>query len=328
MNINQAVQVPTGHILIVEGEKGYLECLSIGDYGKHKNLKADFLGLTEDIHGVPHGDVLSLEDKWVITISTQYGCSMGCLFCDVPKVGPGVNATFEDMKNQVEAAMSIHPEIVKSRRLNLHFARMGEPTFNWDVIRYAERIESTERLKCGKFHVHPVVSTMMPKDNNMLSAYIQSWCRVKNNKFGGEAGLQLSINGTDKHERESMFGGSARSLEEIASIMDSVPDPEGRKYTLNFALAGYKIDAAYLAKLFPTERFLCKITPMHETNSALENSLVTEHGYTQFTPYRKIEEELKEQGFDVIVFVPSVEEDSSRITCGNALLALEKHEGE
>ena len=37
--------------------------------------------------------------------------------------------------------------------------------------------------------------------------------------------------------------------------------------------------------------------------------------------YKEAEEALKAVGFDVIVFVPSKEEDESKITCGNAILA-------
>jgi len=42
------IKVPTGNILIVKGEEGKLECLSIGDYGKEANVKADFMGLERD----------------------------------------------------------------------------------------------------------------------------------------------------------------------------------------------------------------------------------------------------------------------------------------
>ena len=37
MKILRNIKVPTGNIMIVEGEKGKLECLSIGDYGKEAN---------------------------------------------------------------------------------------------------------------------------------------------------------------------------------------------------------------------------------------------------------------------------------------------------
>ena len=128
-------KVPTGHICTMSGELGKpLEFLSIGDYGKEQNIKADFMGLTRELNGVPHGEILPLSEKWVITISSQYGCSMGCSFCDVPKVGLGINATFNDMLKQVYLGIDLHPEIKKTNRLNLHYARMGEPTWNDDVI--------------------------------------------------------------------------------------------------------------------------------------------------------------------------------------------------
>ena len=34
-----------------------LEFLTVGDYGKENNIKADFLGLTKKIEGVQHHDV-------------------------------------------------------------------------------------------------------------------------------------------------------------------------------------------------------------------------------------------------------------------------------
>ena len=37
--------------------------------------------------------------------------------------------------------------------------------------------------------------------------------------------------------------------------------------------------------------------------------------------YKKFESPLLEYGWDVIVFVPSKEEDEDRITCGNALIS-------
>jgi 23S rRNA (adenine2503-C2)-methyltransferase len=74
MKILKNVKVPTGNILIVKGDKGKLECVSLGDYGKENNLKADFLGLTREIEKVKSQKVMPLTDKWVVTVSTQYGC--------------------------------------------------------------------------------------------------------------------------------------------------------------------------------------------------------------------------------------------------------------
>lgn len=100
MSNDICIDVPTGKILIIEGEKGRLECLSLGDYGKSVNLNQH--------KKVVHGSLLPLKEKWVCTISTQYGCSMGCKFCDVPKVGPGRNATLGDLIEEVYAVRGTH----------------------------------------------------------------------------------------------------------------------------------------------------------------------------------------------------------------------------
>lgn len=322
MKILHNISVPTGNILIGQGQlKKPLEFLSIGDYGKEKNLKADFLGLHNRINGVPHEDIMPLNKKWVITISTQYGCSMGCTFCDVPKIGKGINATYKDLIKQILNGIYLHPEIVATERLNIHFARMGEPTFNPNVLDCARWIK--DHLG-DTYNPHPVVSTMMPKNNIWLRTFIHTWMRIKNRLYNGNAGLQLSINSTDEEERCKMFSNNCLSLHEISKIMSGII-PNGRKITLNFALANYMINPKILKQYFDTDDYLIKITPMHKTKSCIKNKLLTEDGYDFYYPYEQIENELKDVGYDVIVFIPSHEEDSSKITCGNAIL-LDKNE--
>lgn len=321
MKIITNIEVPTGNILIVEGDAGNLECLSIGDYGKDVNIKADFLELSRDIGHVEHTDMLPLEDKWVITISSQYGCSMNCKFCDVPKVGPGRNATYKDLLNQVLAGLSMHPEVTHTNRLNIHFARMGEPTWNPEVLKFSWAMRDEIFPYIGDSVIHPVVSTMMPRMNIKLLGYILEWCKIKNDCFKGEAGLQLSINSTSDTERQNMFNGNSMTLSEISNLMDKMPAPVGRKYTLNFAVAGYEINGAKLAKLFNPEHFIVKLTPMHKTSTAISNGIKTEGDYTTFYPYQEAEQSCKEAGFDTLVFIASEYEDLGRITCGNAILS-------
>jgi 23S rRNA (adenine2503-C2)-methyltransferase len=322
MKILETIKVPTGNILIVEGDKGKLEMISVGDYGKEKNVKAEFLGLNNEINGVPHGDLIPLEEKWVLTVSTQYGCSMKCKFCDVHKVGPGVNATYDDLKNQIIKGLKLHSEIKSTKRLNVHFARMGEPTFNDNVLWVAKDLKKIIRPHIGRSLVHPVVSTMLPKiRSNQLVRFLGDWMEIKNYDYRGNAGLQFSINSTNDEQRQEMFSGNTLFLDTIALIGRDLDFPVGRKITLNFALAGYEINAEKLRDLFDPKKFMCKLTPMHYTKSCQENNIKTEDGYEQFYPYQKIEQELKAVGFDVIVFVPSYEEDEGRMTCGNAILS-------
>lgn len=53
--------------------------------------------------------------------------------------------------------------------------------------------------------VHPVVSTMLPRANRKLENFIQTWCGIKNDFYGGEAGLQFSINSTNDEQRRELF---------------------------------------------------------------------------------------------------------------------------
>jgi 23S rRNA (adenine2503-C2)-methyltransferase len=317
MKILKNYKVPTGNILVVEGAKGKLEMLSLGDYGKEVNLKCDAMGLTREIDKVKHGALLPLEEKWVITISTQYGCSMGCNFCDVPLVGPGRDATSKDLIKQVLTGIKLHPEVKTTKRLNIHFARMGEPTWNPNVL------DATKWLKTHvdpEYKIHPVVSTIMPRKNKWLKTFIHTWMRIKNRLLQGEAGLQISLNSTSEAERKWIFGQSALPLEDIARVMEGII-PAGRKITLNFAVADYEVDPCKLLKYFDPDDYIIKLTPMHKTQTAVNAGIETAGDYTTHHPYKRIETALKDAGYDVLVFIASEYEDQGRITCGNAILA-------
>lgn len=69
------INTHTGKIYV--DEERQLEFLTVGDYGKENNIKADFLGLHKEINGVANTGV-NLADKWVATVSTQKGCPMQC----------------------------------------------------------------------------------------------------------------------------------------------------------------------------------------------------------------------------------------------------------
>lgn len=316
------VNTHTGKIFIDTDRR--LEFLTVGDYGKESNIKADFLGLTKEIHGVPHKDV-DLSEKWVATISTQKGCPMKCRFCDCPKYGFYGNASIDDLCYEIETILKHFNDTKHTKRFNVHFARMGEPTFNYDVIRFAStdlRVIVNQYITADT--IHPVVSTMLPAKNKALEEFLTSWCYVKNHDYRGEAGLQFSINSTDNGQRNVMFNGMSLNLEDISKLADKLPMPIGRKYTLNFAVTKDTIlDASRLSELFDKDKWIVKITPIHETYAAVSNGYDVGDSYTDYNVYRQFERPLVEAGWDVIVFVPSKEEDSDRITCGNALISTE-----
>lgn len=318
--------IPTGYLFTGDYSKGQLETLSIGDYGKHHNVKADFLGYDREIHGVPNTECMPLSEKWVVTVSTQYGCPMKCTFCDVPNVKFRGNATFDDLKRQLYAAIGLFPDVQYTERLNLHYARMGDPIFNSAVFEFARWMASGKRQiqhETGlRIEVlHPVLTTSLPKRFAKLEDRIMEWCEIKNDLFNGQAGFQFSINSTDEAQRSEMFQGEQLTLEEFARIADRMPEPLSRKYCLNFAYStDFIVDGERIDNLFDRDKFMAKITPIHNNNACREHGIETVGGYEAWEPYRKPEDSLKERGWDVLVFVPSFDEEDGLVTCGNAVL--------
>ncbi len=324
--ITRKIPIPTGYLFVGDYSKGQLETLSIGDYGKSRNVKADFLGYHKEVEGVPNGYCMPLTEKWVVTVSTQYGCPMKCTFCDVPNIKFGGNATFEDLRAQFYNALSLFPEVSYTERLNLHFARMGEPIFNENVFEFAKWLyrnkETIQREQDMRLEVlHPVLTTSLPRRFPKLEQRIFEWCDIKNRVYNGQAGLQFSINSTDEEQRTEMFRDNQLHLEDLAGIGEKMPEPVGRKYCLNFAYStDFKVDAEKLASLFDPAKFMVKITPIHNNNACRRNQISTIGGYDSYIPYKKPEEDLKKSGFDVLVFIPSIDEENGCVTCGNAVL--------
>lgn len=301
-----------------------LEYLYVGDYGKENNIKASFLGYDKRIDKVEHKEV-DINDKLVVTVSSQKGCPMKCNFCDCPKLGFSGNASTPELITEIMSGIALSG-IKHGKRLNVHFARMGEPTFNCNVIT-AANIVALSVNGCGDVsfdEYHPVVSTMMPKSNKNLKTFLSEWVKF-GFIHGGEDGygLQFSINTLDEEKRNEMFRNMSLSLAEIGKIIDELPMPKKRKYTLNFAVTSESdLNPELMDKYFDKNKCIVKITPIHKTVEAEDN------GYeivTDFDVYEQFEKPLVDAGWDVIVFIPSKEEDEDRITCGNALIALNKN---
>ena len=299
-----------------------LEYLYVGDYGKENNIKASFLGYDKRIDKVEHKPV-DITDKLVVTVSSQKGCPMNCNFCDCPKLGFKGNATLPELITEIMSGVALSG-IKHGQRLNVHYARMGEPTFNPNVITSAEFIAQmlmSENSDVTFDTYHPVVSTMMPKSNKNLKEFLHKWVTT-GFVYGGEDGfgLQFSINTLNENDRNEMFRNRSLSLQEISDIIKELPYPKKRKYTLNFAVTSKSnLDVNLMNKYFDKEKCIVKMTPIHETVEAVDEGYEIVH---DFDVYEQFEQPLVNDGWDVIVFVPSKEEDEDRITCGNSLIAL------
>lgn len=311
---------PTHTGIIISDTDMELEYLYVGDYGKENNIKADFLGYTKKIEKVEHRPV-DITDKLVVTVSTQKGCLEHCKFCDCPKYGFKGNVPYYQLMSEIINGVALS-KIHNGKRLNVHFARMGEPTWNFNVVTVARDVGLMLNTNGTFEEYHPVVSTMLPKNNTKLEGFLMAWCNLgRMNLWNGGVGLQFSINTLDEDDRNDMFDNCSLSLAEISELAKKLPDPVGRKYTLNFAVTGKcNLDPALMDKYFDKKKFIVKITPIHATEEAIKNDFATKF---DFDVYEKFEKPLVDAGWDVIVFIPSFEEDNDRITCGNSLIALD-----
>ena len=317
--MRKIIETHTGKI--VSDDDLFLEYLYVGDYGKENNIKASFLGYDKKIEKVKHKPI-DLKEKLVVTVSSQKGCPMDCNFCDCPKFGFRGNATTPELITEIMSVIALSG-IKYGKRLNVHYARMGEPTFNKNVITSAKLV--AEILKDSYVHFdeyHPVVSTMMPRSNKNLEDFLASWIAT-GFVYGGEDGfgLQFSINTLNENDRNKMFRNKSLSLQEIGDIIKRLPYPSKRKYTLNFAVTSKSnLDVDLMNRYFDKEKCIVKITPIHKTVEAIKEGYEIIH---KFDVYEQFEKPLVDDGWDVIVFVPSKEEDEDRITCGNSLIALD-----
>lgn len=245
---------------------------------------------------------------------------MNCNFCDCPKLGFHGNALIAELISEVSTDVALSG-VKDGQRLNVHYARIGGPTFSFNVIESAKIVGEFENKHFKEYN--PVVSTMLPKNNKKTRGVLLEWTTLmKNNNWNGGLGLQFSINTLNEEDRDKTFDNKSLTLQEISDLAKKLPDTIGRKYTLNFAVTlESNFDVDKMNEYFDKEKFIVKITPIHEIRRAVENNYEI---VKDFDVYEKFEKPLVEYGLDVIVSIPSFEEDNDRITCGNALLATMK----
>lgn len=265
---------------------------------------------------------LSYEDSWLVTLSNQKGCPMRCVFCDCPGYGFYGNASFEDFEYQLKTILD-NTGSTFTKRFEVNFMRMGEPTFNDDILKFIEfRMRDMILEKVQAEEIIPTISTMFPRRKEQVIKYLKEYCRIINDVYNGKAGLQFSINTTDESIRNEQFQGLSMSIKDIADVVEKLPYPKERKYELNFAITkDSKIDAKMIDKLFDKNKCMVKLTPIHENFNAIDNGFIITSEYQDFEVFKSFEQSFIEIGWDVIIYLDSKAEDDDALTCGNLLLS-------
>ena len=252
---------------------------------------------------------LSREEKWVLMISTLYGCPVGCKFCDA-------GGWYKGILNKEEILWQINYLVdtrfpdnnIPVKKFKIQFARMGEPSFNPAVLDVLEKLPEIYNAS----GLLPSLSTVAPIG---CKNFFEKLLRIKKNLYPNRFQLQFSIHTTDEEKRNWLIPIRKWNFKEIAEYGEQFFDEDGRKITLNFALAeGMTVDPDILLEYFNPDIFLIKITPVNPTYSAYKNH-ITSYISSDQKEYEIINS-LQDKGYEVILSIGEIMENYIGSNCG------------
>ncbi|HPI20737.1 MAG TPA: radical SAM protein [Candidatus Kapabacteria bacterium] len=259
--------------------------------------------------------------KWVIIISTLFGCPVKCRFCDSGGFYEGKLNT-EQMLEQIDYLIttSFPNKRVNVEKFKLQFARMGEPALNSNVLDVLRQLPELYDAK----GLIPSISTIAPCGTEKFFSELKE---IKDSLYKERFQLQFSIHSTDEEQRNWLIPVKKWNLNEIAEYGNSFYKKGDRKITLNFAIAEDSIiDVNTISNIFNTENFFIKITPINPTYKAKENNInslinLQEKNYN-------IINQFKAAGFDVLLSFGEIEENNIGSNCGQHILNFLKQKKE
>lgn len=258
---------------------------------------------------------LPRDSKWVIIISTQFGCPAGCPMCDA---GGGYlgDLDSDEMFLQIDRVISSRKNIdpKKVSKLKIQFARMGEPALNSFVIVALEKLPN----HLNSPGLIPCIATTAP-----LSAgkWFEELIGLRHSVYKGrDFQLQFSINSTDETARDKLMPLPKFSLAEISKLAERFYENGTRKIGLNFALAkDIPVEAKTIAKYFSPNSVCVKLTPLNPTYRSIETGLQTALPPDAPEEAEKLCNEFESLGFDVITSIGDTRENEIGSNCGMAV---------
>lgn len=255
-------------------------------------------------------------ERWILMVSTLFGCPVKCLFCDA---GGGYRGkpTADEMLAQIEYMVSqwFPDGIVTAPKFKIQFARMGEPSLNMAVLDVLEELPRHHRASS----LMPSISTIAPLGTD---AFFDQLIDVKDRLYsGGRFQFQFSIHTTDAALRDELIPVRKWDFVRMAEYGNRFHHAGDRKITLNFALAsGSPIDAQTLLQHFDPARYLVKLTPLNPTSRATKNNLESFINPVQTETAEAVTRPLQDAGYEVIVSIGEVQENEIGSNCGQYVL--------
>lgn len=260
------------------------------------------------------------EEKWILTISTLYGCPVNCTICDAGPFYLG-RISKEGMFWQLNKMISskFPDENIPVKQLKVHFTRMGEPTFNMAVLDVINEFEWYWQAP----GFMPSISTIAP---NGSEKFLDELITLKNRKFrNGKFQLQFSIHTTNNKKRDLMMPVKKWNFEKIAGYGKRFFTEGDRKISLSFApSAENEIDIDKLKNIFDPGIFLIKLTPLNETGNVIKNEITPLISNEKNSSAAELAAIFENSGYKVIISLNNYEEIKIGSTCGQNLFFTEK----
>ncbi|MEW6070761.1 MAG: radical SAM protein, partial [Candidatus Thermoplasmatota archaeon] len=252
------------------------------------------------------------DKKWVIIVSTSFGCPVKCLMCDASIIYKG-NLKTQEMIEQIDYLVTKYfpDRKVPIPKFKIQFARMGEPAFNNNVL---EVLGSLPELYKAP-GLMPAISTLAPKGRDK---FFNELIKIKDRYYSnGRFQLQFSIHTTNTDSRDRLMPVKKWNFKDIADYGEKFFNSNDRKITLNFACTqDYEVEPEVIREYFNPEFFTIKLTPLNPTVKAYENKLVSFINPYQPESASQLINEFKAQGFEVVLSIGEVEENKIGSNCG------------
>ncbi len=257
------------------------------------------------------------KEKWVLIISSLFGCPVKCGMCDA---GGGYYGKLDASEILEQIDFLIRTRFpdghVPIPKFKIQFARMGEPALNPEVLKALRKMPG----HIDAPGLMPCVSTVAPAGT---MNFFEELLAIKNELYpNGKFQLQFSIHTTDDRMRDELMPIKKMSLEDISTFGQTWFRPGDRKITLNFAMAdGYPVDPARMATIFSADIFLIKLTPINPTRRARVNELVSVIDGEEEDPglqnrVKELISEFESLGFEVLLSIGELEENQIGSNCG------------
>lgn len=262
---------------------------------------------------------VSYWDKWVIIISSQFGCPIACPMCDAGGEYLG-DLTTEEILAQVDCVAGQHPQrrLHKAKKFKIQFARMGEPALNPAVLTALTLLPK----RYGAPGLIPCITTTAPLK---AADWMEELLDIRHRVFANRPfQLQLSINSTDEAARDHLMPAPKMGLEELAHYTSRFYVRNQRKVSLNFALTkDVPVEPEAIARHFDPQHCLVKLTPLNPTIRSLEMGLETALPPEEPLRSEKLCRNLASLGFEVILSIGDTRENEIGSNCGMAVRRMQ-----